>query len=132
MVHYSSVREIINGKFKVLLLEIKVCKTVLNNGYTTSGITYRSTFTLSTSSLFSPLHHPACSKNKIQNLHSHFISVFKLRAIKVHKKYIQVTSGRNDRLLDQEVPLIQDNSKGLAVSSTRLFITLLNIFIICF
>jgi hypothetical protein len=48
MIHYSSVRESIDGKFSLLLLEVKVHKTVLNTGYTTSGANYCSTVWLQT------------------------------------------------------------------------------------
>jgi len=40
MVHYSWVRENIDGKFSLLLQEVKVHKTVLNTGNNTSGGTY--------------------------------------------------------------------------------------------
>jgi len=52
--------------------------------------------------------------------------------IKRKKKYIQVTSGLYYGIQDQEVPVIQDKVKELGLPSTGLFITLLNIFIICF
>jgi hypothetical protein len=76
MVHYSSVRENIDGKFSLLVLEVKVHKTGLNTGYTTSGTTYCSTVAQFGCKHLSPFEHclPARSTRK-QNIYILFVSL---------------------------------------------------------
>ena len=76
MVHYSSVWENTDGKFSLLLLEVKVHKTVLNTGYTTSGATYCSTVAQFGCKHLSSFEHslPAHSKRK-HNIYILFVSL---------------------------------------------------------